>query len=231
MCAYNRVNSVYACENKRLLVDVLKGEWDFRGSVGLDYDATKPGSPVAGLDQSFTPDDWGLYYKGLPAQVRAGKLPRSVVTNHARRVLRMMFAIGMFDETRPRPSVDPSVNGAFARSASEQSIVLLKNESRLVPMDPAQLQSIAVIGAYAARTHPGGAGSSRVKPYYTVSPMSGVRTRVGPDVSVLTADGTDVSAAAALARSADIAVVVVHDNEGEGPTGPVSPCRIAKMPW
>ncbi len=216
MCAYNQLNSVYACENKRLLVDVLKREWGFRGYVGSDYGATKPGSPVAGLDQSFTPTDWGLYYKGLPVRVRAGQLARSVVTNHTRRVLRVMFAIGMFDSTRPNPTINRYQNGAFARSVAEQSIVLLKNDGALLPLDPAQLHTIAIVGPYAARYFPGGSGSGQVKPYYSVTPVAGAQARLGTGVSVVTADGSDLTAAANLARTSDAAVVVVNDKEGEG---------------
>lgn len=91
-----------------------------------------------------------------------------------------------------------------------------ENDGALLPLDPAQLHSIAIVGPYAAQYFPGGSGSGQVKPYYTVTPVAGAEARLGTGVSVVTADGSDLTAAANLAQTSDAAVVVVNDKEGEG---------------
>lgn len=218
MCANNLVDGTYACENDTLLNGIVKGEWGYDGVVGSDYAAvpSATGAAAGGLDQDFTLRDWGEWYSMLPDLVQRGVVPVSEVDDHARRVLTMMFRIGMFDHKPPAPPVDQSADGAVAREAAEESTVLLKNSGELLPLDPAKTHSIAVVGRYAGTALTGGGGSSRVTPYYSVSPVAGIQKRAGAGVKVTTADGSDPSAAAALASAADVAVVVVNDVETEG---------------
>jgi len=104
MCAYNKVNGQFACENFPLLNDVLKDQWGFDGAVVSDYPATKSGvrSALAGLDQEFGGSN---YFAELAPAVNDGRLARAVLDDHARRVLRMMFRAGSFDgEQLPYPA-------------------------------------------------------------------------------------------------------------------------------
>jgi len=115
--------------------------------------------------------------------------------------------------TSPIPA---QADGAVARQLAEQGMVLLRNEGAQLPLDAAALRSIAVIGPGAGAAVTGGGGSSHVVPLYTVSPVAGIQSRVGPNVAVSVADGSDLARAAAAARSADVAVVMVGDSEAEG---------------
>ncbi|HVX43629.1 MAG TPA: glycoside hydrolase family 3 C-terminal domain-containing protein [Mycobacteriales bacterium] len=218
MCANNMVNGVYNCENDELLNSLVKGDWGYDGVVGSDYAAVPDaiGAAEGGLDQAFTLRDWGEWYSMLPELVRRGMIPESAIDDHVRRVLTMMFRIGMFDGKTTRPAPDPDGNGAFARTVSEQSTVLLKNDGNLLPLDTHDLNSIAVVGTAADQALTGGGGSSKVTPYYSVSPVQGIRDRAGAGVDVRTADGSDHAAAAQLAKDSDVAVVVVNDVESEG---------------
>jgi beta-glucosidase len=218
MCANNPVNHVYSCENPELLRDVLEGEWGFDGVVGSDYGATRStiGSVEAGLDQSFTLRDWGAFYRDLPQLVSDGLVSEATIDERARRVLRMMFRIGLFDGNRFKPTVDVPAHGLVARDVAEQSMVLLRNNRDLLPLQVDEGESIAVIGPYATQAYTGGGGSSHVIPYYTVTPAEGIAQRAGPDVHVRSDDGSDVSRAAGVARDADVAVVVVGDQSREG---------------
>lgn len=218
MCANNPVNGTYSCQNDMLLRQVLDGEWRFDGMVGSDYAATHSAvaSVRAGLDQSFTLRDWGAYYRDLPGLVAAGTLSTKDIDARVRRILRTMFRIGLFDGPRPQPKIDVAAHGRFARAAAEEGTVLLRNDARLLPLDATGLKNVAVIGPYASQAHPGGGGSSSVRPFYTVSPAAGIAARVGAGVQVRTDDGSDPARAAELARTADVAVVVVGDTAEEG---------------
>jgi len=221
MCAQNPVNRTYSCQNNKLLHDMLEAEWGFDGVVGSDYAATHAAvaSVTAGLDQSFNLRDWGAYYRDLPALVRNGSIAVATVDARVRRVLRMMFRIGLFDGNRGPVTVDAASDGRVARRAAQEGTVLLRNDAGLLPLQPA-VHSIAVIGQYAATAYTGGGGSSHVIPYYTVSPVRGITARAGAGVKVTTSDGADTAQAAVTAAAADVAVVVVGDASRENSDRP-----------
>ncbi len=222
MCANNKVHEVYNCENASLLRGILAGEWRWGGVVGSDYAATNStlGSVNGGLDEEFTGLDWGTWYSQLPALVRGGQVSEDLIDQHVRRILRMMFKLGMFDPGRPTGKVDIAADGAFSRSVAERGAVLLKNSNAVLPLDASAVKSVAVVGQYANTAMTGGGGSSKVSPYYSVSPVQAISRRLGTGASVTTADGTDIARAAALAKQADVAVVVVNDTEKEGTDRP-----------
>src|SRR5262249_32088512 len=112
--------------------------------------------------------------------------------------------------------------GAHARRLAVEAMVLLKNEGGALPLKADHLKSIAVIGPAAVKAVTGGGGSSHVAPLYTVDPVDGIRNRVGAKVAVTFDDGADVTKAVALARSADVAIVMVGDHEAEGRDHPIS---------
>lgn len=216
MCSYNKVNGTYACENFPLLRDVLGSQWGFDGVVATDYPAAHSTaySALAGMGGEF---GGSTYYAGLEKAVDAGQVPLAVVDDLTRRALRLDFRTGLLDG-RPSPAVDRAANAAVVRQAAAAGTVLLKNDRKILPLNASALRSIAVVGPYADRAYTGGDGSSYVNPYpdQTVSPRAGIAARAGAGVTVTTDPGTDVNAAAAVARAADVAVVVVGDRSGEG---------------
>jgi beta-glucosidase len=107
-------------------------------------------------------------------------------------------------------SIPAQRDGAIARSIAGQSAVLLKNSHGLLPLRA--VHSVAIIGPYGGAAHTGGGGSSAVTPLYTVTPVDGIKSH---GVTVSYDDGSDPAAAAALARSADIAVVMVGNKDKE----------------
>ena len=217
MCAYNKVNGPYSCENDVLLNQILKTEWGFQGFVTSDFGAVHSTVPsaLAGLDVEMPT---GVYFSSaLKAAVESGAVPMSVIDDKLVRRFRTMIISGVFDN--PPMGIQPipaDQDGAVARQIAEAGMVLLKNDGGTLPLDPSQLQSIAVIGPYAGRAKTGGGGSSQVNPLYTVDPVPGIRNRVGPQVAVNYADGSDIAAAVSLAQAADVAIVMVGDSETEG---------------
>jgi beta-glucosidase len=222
MCAYNKVNGSYNCQNDLLLHQILKKDWDFKGFVTSDFGATHSTvrSAMAGLDLEMPT---GKYFgSALKAAVQSGRVPMSVVNDKLVRRFRAMMELGVFDRPPTLHPIPAKQDGRLARQIAEQGMVLLKNQDGLLPLDASRLHSIAVIGPYAARAITGGGGSSHVVPLYTVDPVKGIEDRAGSGVKVSFNDGSDVAQAAALAKSSDVAIVMVGDYETEGRDHPIS---------
>lgn len=216
MCAYPSVNGQFGCENVHQLKDILRGEWGFQGFVQSDYTATHGTIPdaLAGLDLEMRHD--AHYDSDMKAAVTSGKLAESVVNTMLFRRFSEMFRFGLFDRPhRPKP-IPAKRDGAVARSIAEQCAVLLKNSSHQLPLNAATLRSVALIGPYAGEAHTGGGGSSQVLPLYSVTPLEGLKKYLGATAKLSYSDGSDPASAAAAARDADIAIVMVGNQDREG---------------
>jgi beta-glucosidase len=221
MCSYNAVNGDYACENKYLLTEVLKKAWKFKGFVVSDWGGTHSTvkASAAGLDNE-EPED--IYYgEPLKKAVQEGKVPVAELDDHVRRVLRSEFLSGIVDFPRKRSVVDVEGGLETSRQIAEQSIVLLKNDKGILPLDRAKVRSIAIIGTHADEGMISGGGSAQVDPpgstspawkahvWFPTSPLKAVAAKA-PGVSVKFASGADPAATAALAKQSDVAIVFVH---------------------
>jgi beta-glucosidase len=220
MCAYPYVNDAFVCENRHLLTDVLRNQWGFTGFVQSDASATHTavGSAAAGQDLELR--DNGPYDEELRQAVVDGQVSMATLDAMIVRRLATEIRAGLFEHPRTITPIDAAAGGKVARRVAEQSAVLLKNTANRLPLTASRLGSIAVIGPYAEAVHPGGGGSSHVNPLYTVSPVDGIRRRAGQGVTVTSSDGADTAAAATLAGSSDVAVVIVGDVEKEGADRP-----------
>jgi beta-glucosidase len=221
MCSYNAINNDYGCENKYLLTDVLKKSWKFKGFVVSDWGATHSvvKASAAGLDNE-EPEDL-FYGEPLRKAVQDGKVPAAELDDHVRRILRSEFASGLVDFPMRRSVVDVERGLETARRVAEQSSVLLKNDNDGLPLDPAKVRSIAVIGAHANEGMISGGGSAQVDPpgagsppwkshvWYPSSPLKAVTLKV-PGATVKFESGENPNATAALAKQSDVAIVFVH---------------------
>ena len=221
MCSYNAVNGDFACENKYLLTDVLKKDWNFKGFVLSDWGGTHSTvkASAAGLDHE-EPEDI-FFGEKLKQAVQAGKVSMAELDDHVRRILRSEFASGIVDDPVKKSVVD--VEGGFesSRRIAEQSIVLLKNDQGILPLDRAKLHSIAVVGPNANTSMISGGGSAQVDPpghpatkwkehvWFPTSPLKAIAAKT-PGVTVEFDSGADRAAAAALAKKSDVAMVFVY---------------------
>src|SRR5450432_4277029 len=235
MCSYNRVDGVYACENKYLLTDLLKKTWNFKGFVLSDWGGTHSTekASAAGLDHE---EPGELFYgDDFKKAVESGKISTAELDDHIRRILRAMFATGVIDDPPQRSVVDVFGGLEIARTIEEQSAVLLKNEGSQLPLDASKVRSIAIIGAHADVGMISGGGSAQVDPpggnaimppgkgntywqehiWFPTSPLKSIRAKA-PGAKVEFNSGSDPAAAAALAKSSDVAIVFVHQWESEG---------------
>jgi len=236
MCSYNRVNGDYACENKYLLTDVLKKDWKFKGFVVSDWGGTHSveKASAAGLDQEEPAEIF--YGDPLKRAVKAGRVSMAELDDHVHRILRSMFASGVVDDPPKKSVIDVEADLEIAQRIAEQSIVLLKNENSQLPLDASQLHNIAVIGIHADVGMISGGGSAQVDPpggnvimspgearlthwqdhiWFPTSPLNSIRARA-TRANVQYDPGTNPSAAAALAKSADVAIVFAYQWESEG---------------
>ncbi len=218
MTAYPSVNGQFCVENVHLLKDILRAEWGFKGFVQSDYTATHNAvaSATAGLDLSMKPDH---YSDEVKTAIANGQLSESIVDQMLLRRFSVMFRLGWFDHL-PQPHAIPAKeDGTQARAIAEAGAVLLKNANRQLPLDDKKQMTIALIGPYAGAAHTGGGGSSAVTPLYTVTPEQGFHNSA-PHAQVTYNDGSDATAAATLAKSADVAIVMVGNKDRENQDRP-----------
>jgi beta-glucosidase len=190
MSAYNKINGKYAGENSYLLTDVLKKQWNFQGFVISDWEATHSTVPSAkaGLDLEMPT---GVYFgDSLTNAVKSNKVTMAELEDKVRRVLRVKFKLGMFEEKRKANEslVNTPETQKLALESATKGMVLLKNANTL-PLDKSKLKSIAVIGPNAAIARTGAGGSSQVASYYTVTPLDAIKKKLGSGVKVNFAQG------------------------------------------
>jgi beta-glucosidase len=240
MCAYNKVNGAYACGNHWLLDDVLKHDWAYPGWVMSDWGAVwATDYALQGLDQESGEqlDRQVWFGELLKTAVQAGQVPVARIDDMARRILRSMFAVGVVDHPPATAQIDYQAHAATALAIARQGIVLLKNDNALLPLKP-NLKRIAVIGGNAHVGVLSGGGSSQVTPtngratvlpiggrglmgvfrtasYFPSSPVKALRA-ANPDSEIVYDAGAFPADAAALAATADVAVVFATRHELEG---------------
>jgi beta-glucosidase len=218
MCAYNKLNGPYACENKPLLEDILRGDWGFDGMVIADYvDNHDAGaSLVNGLDI----EPWPAFVyspTSIQSALATGPATMADVDAHVHNYLRTLFAYGAMDRPAYEPNeaaIDQAGDARKSGRVAEKGMTLLRNNG-LLPLKRKKLDSIAVIGP-GADAYVTGGGSSEIKPYETTTPLEGITRAAGRSVTVASDDGSDPARAAQVAGDADVAVVVVASYSTEG---------------
>ncbi len=237
MCAYNRVNGEYACENDFLLKKVLRDDWHFRGFVVSDWLATHSTVKAshAGLDQ----EEPGNFFFGpaMKVAVKKGYVSTAELNEHVHRILRSMFASGVVDDPPTKQVPRVFEHAEIAREIETKSLVLLRNESGLLPLDADAIHTIAVIGRNADKGMISGGGSAQVDPpggnaigsipekerkadwqkavWFPDAPLSAIQA-AAPGAQVLFQDGENIEAAAAVARKADVVLLFAYQWQAEG---------------
>jgi beta-glucosidase len=225
MCSYNRINGVYACENKDTM-DHLYETMGFKGWVLSDWTATH--STADSLNAgNFQEMPFGIYFReeAVTAALESGEVTMETIDNGILRMLTAMYDIGLFDHepTGDRNAIVTSEeHNQLSRELAAKSSVLLRNEpvdgTPLLPLDVKGMKCIAVIGDNSTVS---GTGSGHVTPAYTVTTEEGIRNAVAAagysaTVTVEYNDGKDLSSATALAAQCDTVIVNVATTCGEG---------------
>jgi len=255
MCSFNEIAGVPASVNKYLLTDILKKEWQFDGFIVSDWgsirecinhriaptsDGVAEAAILAGLDMDMESNA----YPALPRLVKEGKVPLSVVDESVRRVLRMKFALGLFEDPyrgcsaeREKKEFLSAENRAAAREVARKSMVLLKNDKNVLPLDANKTTSIALIGPLAnTKNDLLGTWSAVGSPDAVVSVMEGMKKAASSAVTINYVHGCSVSGAGMegfkeaveAAAKADVVVLVV--GESRDMSGEAASRASASMP-
>lgn len=218
MSAYNRYKGTYLGEHKYMLRDVLKGEWDFDGFVVSDFIwGTK--STVDAANNGLDVEMCNTFYYGdkLVQAVKENKVDESVIDEAALRIVRTLIAAAEAEdpETYEHSVISCGAHIALAKKAAAKAMTLIKNENQVLPLSK-KLDNILVLGKLANVENIGDHGSSRVFPYYTVTPLQGI-VDIAKDSKVTYYSGEDINKAAEMAKNADAVIMVVgYDNDDEG---------------
>jgi beta-glucosidase len=252
MPSYNEVDGVPSHVNEWLLEQVLRREWGFQGFVAADYFAIEQlvsrhhvaGDKASAARQALSagvdlelPDPYG--YPELTAMVKDGRVAESLIDRSVARVLRAKFLAGLFEH----PYVDPDEaervtntpeSQALALETARRSLVLLKNDGSLLPLERQRIKTLAIIGPNAKGVHLGGYSRD---PGRGVDVLSGITTAAGPGIKVVYAEGvriteheanwnsdkvvfgdpplnrTRIQEATKVARQADVIIAIVGTNE------------------
>lgn len=202
MGAYNRYKGEWACHNQYLLNDILRGEWGFDGVVVSDWGGVNNTmqSIYNGLDMEFGTWTDGLtdgisnaydnYYLSKPflKLLKSGEVKEEVVDKKVRNILRLAFRSTM-NTKRPWGSFGTQEHALAGRKIAEEGIVLLQNKNNVLPIDLAKVKKVAVIGENAIKVMTVGGGSSSLKAKYEVSPLEGIKNRIGSQAEVIYARG------------------------------------------
>ncbi len=235
MCSYNRVNGDYACENDYLLHQFLKTDLKFPGFVLSDWGGTHSTVKAshAGLDNEEPMDTY--FGAKLKQAVENKEVSMAELDDHVHRMLRSYFADGVVDYPTQKSVVDVERDLDIAQHVEEGSIVLLKNEHAILPLEEKHAKTIALIGAHADVGMLSGGGSAQVDPpggnaimppgqggthwqehiWFPTSPLNQLRNAM-PSADITFNSGEDTSAAASAAKSADVAIVFVQQWTSEG---------------
>jgi beta-xylosidase len=252
MASYNEIDGIPSHGNKHLLTDILRHEWGFDGALVSDYfgmselikihhvAATPAEAARMALDAGVDIElPFLATYDTLVEQVKQGTISEKAIDRAAGNILRSKFLTGLFDD----PYVDPEAAEKITNSAEHQklalqaaheSIILLKNQNHLLPLDKAKYRRIAVIGPNAADLHLGGYSN---KPGRGLSLLEGIKEKVGSSAEILYAEGCKITEslpdwdadkvvlgdpalnakrieeAAKVAKKADLIVLALGDNE------------------
>lgn len=210
MPCYNELSGIPAHANRKLLTDILRKEWGFKGVVVSDYMAIDDLRTIhkivehkdtagAGLKAFYagvdieTPDISG--YGKLAELVKSGKISAAELDSSVARTLRLKFRLGLFEKPYADPKVAEAVigskeNRAIALKAAHQSMVLLKNDGNLLPLDKTKIKKIALIGPNADRCILGGYSNI---PRQTVTPLQAIKEKLGKNVEIIYAEGCRIT--------------------------------------
>ncbi len=193
MGAYNQFRGEHCCHNDYLLNQILKKEWGFTGAVISDWSGTHDTRQAVlnGLDLEMgTNGAYDDFFLAKPFRegIKAGTYPVALLDDKVRRNLRMLIATGALDQRRPG-SINTAEHLATARRVAEEGIVLLKNTGGLLPLDPAKVTTIAVIGENAVRKFAAGGNSAGVKAFREITAFEGIVARAGAQANVTFSTG------------------------------------------
>lgn len=237
MTSFNDVNGVPSSANEHLLKDILRDEWKFDGFVVSDWESIREmiphGVAADGRDAVRLAANAGVnmdmaspvYHENLASLVKAGEVREADLDSLVREVLKVKFRLGLFEKPYTNETKEPPLLAEehleLARKAARQSMVLLKNEGDVLPLDKVKVKKVAVIGPLAdAKLAQLGTWIPDGKEADSRTPLAAIRELAGDDFEVLYAPGLKddldrsrdgFGEAVRKARAADIVLLIVGE--------------------
>lgn len=194
MGAYNKIWDQYCCHNPKLLKEILREEWGFDGVVISDWSGVHDTKEAAegGIDIEMSVTyNFDEYFFANPMihAVKSGIVKEEVIDEKIRNILKLMYKLKMFSEDRKKGEYNSYENREKALEIARESIILLKNEDNILPLKEKELKKIAVIGENADIRHSLGGGSAEIKSLYEITPLLGLKMKLGGNTEVKYARG------------------------------------------
>jgi beta-glucosidase len=222
MTAYNKLFGYYCSHSEYLIRDILEDEWDFDGVVVSDWGAVHDTveAAIAGMDiEMNVTNNFDEYFFAKPLEkvVKEGRVTEEIINEKIRRILRLMYKINVFSDDRKRGIYNSPAHRQKTLDIARESIVLLKNENNILPLKDNKIKTLAVIGENADITHSNGGGSAEIKALYEVTPLLGIKTRLGGQTEVKYAKGYSadkskkeklIEEAVELAKTSDAVIII-----------------------
>ena len=197
MAGYNKFRGVHCCENKTLLNDILRDEWKFDGIEISDWGGVHSTIGTAeselDLEMSVTADfDDYFFANPLLEAVKKGEVSEELIDKKVKNILRVMFKLKMIGDKKDERKAGAYNTPAHRQAAldvAREAVVLLKNESKVLPLNRKEVKTLAVIGANADIRHSFGGGSAEIKALYEIAPLMGLKMYLGGNTEVKYARG------------------------------------------
>jgi len=193
MGAYNKIYGEHCCQSQYLLHDILRKKWGYEGVVVSDWGAVHDTKLAAlselDIEMSVT-DNFDEYFMADPLKkaVEQGIIPESRIDQKVTRILELMMQLHMIDNgegiARKSGTYNDPKHRQTALVTARESIVLLKNEGKILPLHAEKIQKVLMVGENAQRVHSDGGGSAEVKALYEISPLMGMKMFLGGNVKV-----------------------------------------------
>jgi len=222
MSAYNKVNGEYCGHNSHLLREILKNDWKFEGFVITDFIwGIRNGKKAvnAGVDIEM-PFRWKMKPSRLINLVKNKEIPVEYIDDAVFRILRQKLRFNYDEDPNfyNKNKIACEEHAKIALEVARKSVVLLKNENKLLPLNRNKIKKIAVIGKFADRPNIGDHGSSRVYPPYVITPLQGIIKAAGNSIEVIYSNGKNIKSIKENIKDADAVIIIAgysYKDEGE----------------
>lgn len=194
MGAYNKLRGTHCCHHKYLFEEVLRKEWGFEGITVSDWGGVHDTKEALlnGLDMEMSvTNDFENYYMANPLlqMIERGEVDKKTalakIDNKVRHILNVMNKLHMLDGERNAGGYNDYNDKTALRQAARESIVLLKNEKNILPLDKKKIKKLLVVGENANRQHAPGGGSAEIKALYEITPLMGIHMLLGGNTEIV----------------------------------------------
>lgn len=222
MSAYNMLFGYHCSHSKELLQEILKDEWGFDGVVISDWGAIHDTELAAnaGMDiemnVTYNFDDY-YFANPLIEAVKEGVIKEEVIDEKVRRILKLMYKINVFSDNRQRGEYNSIDNRSLTLDVARESIVLLKNHNKILPLKDNKIKNLGIIGENANLIHSNGGGSAEIKALYEISPLLGIKMKLGGETNIKYAKGYGsdeavkeklINEAVEVAKNSDAVIII-----------------------